>query len=175
MLSLTSSFSELWWQHCHYLYFTGHSFWIWRGMSFSHIQQEGLNTPHDFRTPWSINANHRKYIQYFSMNVTWLSILISVRVSLSRSASTKAWIPEPVMKLDSKFKLCNVLFARNMSLKAWNRKWEDRILKTFIYNLFEFKSQSVSPQPLDHYSVLLPCWTFWHACSSPLLLQCPSA
>lgn len=39
---------------------------------------------------------------------------------------------------------------------------------------FKFKSHSVSPEPLDHYSALLPCWTFWHACSSPLLLQCPS-
>lgn len=36
-----------------------------------------------------------------------------------------------------------------------------------------FKSHSVSPQPLDHYSALLPCWTFSHVCSSPWLLQCP--
>lgn len=69
------------------------------------------------------------------MSVTWLSILISVRVSLSSSASTKAWTPEPVMKFDSKFKLCNVLFVRNMSLKAWKKKWEDRILKTSIYKV----------------------------------------
>lgn len=55
-------------------------------------------------------------------SVTWLSILISVSVSLSRNASTKACTPAPVMKLDSKFKLCNVLFARSMSLNAWEEE-----------------------------------------------------
>lgn len=73
---------------------------------------------HNF--PWLIYESEPKDNCHISVNVTWLSILISVRVSLSRSASTKAWTPEPVMKLVSKFKQCNVLFARSMSLKAWN-------------------------------------------------------
>ena len=50
---------------------------------------------------------------------TWLSILISVSVSLSRNASTRACTPAPVMKLDSKFKLRNVLFSLSISLNAW--------------------------------------------------------
>lgn len=50
---------------------------------------------------------------------TWLSILISVSMSLSRNASTKACTPAPVIKLDSKFKLRNVLFSRSMSPNAW--------------------------------------------------------
>lgn len=55
---------------------------------------------------------------------TWLSILISVSVSLSRNASTKACTPAPVMKLDSKFKLRNVLFSRSISLNAWDKEGE---------------------------------------------------
>lgn len=53
---------------------------------------------------------------------TWLSILTSVSVSLSRNASTKACTPAPVMKLDSKFKPLSVLFARSMSLNAWEEE-----------------------------------------------------
>lgn len=50
--------------------------------------------------------------------VTWLSILISVSVSLSCKAFTRDCMPAPVMKLDSRLRLCSVLLARSMSLNA---------------------------------------------------------
>jgi hypothetical protein len=49
---------------------------------------------------------------------TWLSILISVKVSFSRSASTRARIPVPVIKLDSTFRLFKVLLTFSISAKA---------------------------------------------------------
>lgn len=52
------------------------------------------------------------------VRLTWLSILISVKVSFSLSASTRARIPAPVIKLDSMFRLFKVLFTFSISAKA---------------------------------------------------------
>lgn len=102
-----------------------------RGPFYSLMNQSS----HNF--PWLIHEYKPKDNSHTSVKVTWLSILISVRVSLSRRASTKAWTPAPVTKLDSKFKLCNVLLARSMSLKAWNKTWGGYGRRSFLQFLVQ--------------------------------------
>lgn len=115
-------------------------------------------------------------------DVTWLSILISVSVSLSRNASTRACTPAPVMKLDSRFKLSKVLFSCSMSLNAWGEERGKKRKDAAVRREWSGQkppraslSLSLSPRQLGRYSALLPDWTFWRACSSPWLWRGPSA
>lgn len=77
-------------------------------------------------------------------------------MSLSRNASTKACTPAPVMKLDSKFKLRNVLFSRSMSLNAWEEEGKDVSVKFSGVCKSHEKHINHSPQRLGRYSAWLP-------------------
>lgn len=96
-------------------------------------------------------------------------------MSLSRNASTKACTPAPVMKLDSKFKLRNVLFSRSMSLKAWEEEGKDVSVEFSGVCKSHEKLINHSPQRLGRYSAWLPGWTSWRACSFPWIWRSPSA
>lgn len=96
--------------------------------------------------------------------LTWLSILISVSVSLSRKASTRACIPAPVMKLDSKLRLCSALLARSMSLNACEEVEEEVEEEQGVSEEVETlwrpargADSGLSPQPPGRCSASPPC------------------
>lgn len=100
-------------------------------------------------------------------SLTWLSILISVNVSLSFSASTSAKIPTPVMKFDSTFKLFNFVFTLSISARAF--EWKKGIVKLFNCPIAHHRTlqwqflltSSIGATWSQKHSVTLQVYTFW--------------
>lgn len=82
---------------------------------------------------------------------------MSVSVSLSRNASTKACTPDPVIKLDSKFKLRNVLFTRSISLNAWEEEEEIKYVNIELSGVNKSIKSPHSTTSHHSYWVITPC------------------